>query len=144
MYCLIRFLILFIRQINLKNQANPQRDYLIFTNINDMKKLLLLLPGLKIKPMLWWISSMCYKVSNLRKILLSFIIQKPDVQGYLHLWMKHKINLFSFPIIVYPNVAWFLIFETFCLGRSKTYLHQTFTECVSNQYAHFDVSICQM
>ena len=26
----------------------------------------------------------------------------------------------------------------------KPYLHQTFTECVSNQCTHFDVSICQM
>ena len=24
------------------------------------------------------------------------------------------------------------------------YLHQTFTECVSNQYTHFDTSICQI
>ena len=26
----------------------------------------------------------------------------------------------------------------------NTYFHKTFTECVSNQYANFDVSICQM
>ena len=26
----------------------------------------------------------------------------------------------------------------------STYLHQTFTECVSNQYTHFNVSTCQM
>ena len=59
----------------------------------------------------------------------------------------------------------YLIFETLCLGRSKrlsyiylknklekwtafvfgsTKLHQTFTECASNQYTHFDVLICQM
>ena len=31
---------------------------------------------------------------------------------------------------------------TFVFG--STYLHQTFTECVSNQYTYFNIFICQM
>ena len=67
-------------------------------------------------------------------------------------------------ILVDPLWARFLIFETVFLGRSatlpyvwkiisqkwaafafgSTYLHQTFTECMFNQYTHFDTSTCQM
>ena len=31
---------------------------------------------------------------------------------------------------------------TFVFGN--TYLHQTFTECVPNQYTHFDIFACQI
>ena len=73
-----------------------------------------------------------------------------------------QLYIFS---VYYPNVAGFFILKILCLGRSitlpyvwwkkmlqkwtrfvfsSTYPHQTFTECVSNWYTHFDVSICQI
>ena len=45
---------------------------------------------------------------------------------------KIKNSVFSFYLLCI-----FLIF-------SSTYLHQTFTECMSNQYTHFDISTCQV
>ena len=68
-------------------------------------------------------------------------------------------------ILLYPKLTEFLIFEfltlfgqvkniALCLKKisekwtafvfGSTYPHQTFTECISNQYARFDVLICQM
>ena len=63
----------------------------------------------------------------------------------------------------YLSVAGFSIFETLCLSRLKnspisekisqkwtefvfgnTYLEKKFIECMSNQYAHFNISICHM
>ena len=56
-------------------------------------------------------------------------------------------------ILNYPNVAWFFIFDILCLGRAKTKtyvwknihkMNGIFTECLSNQYAYFDILKCQM
>ena len=49
--------------------------------------------------------------------------------------LKYLLKVKYF-ILVYLNIA-------LCL-KIKVYLHQTFTECVYNKYAHFDISLCQM
>ena len=48
--------------------------------------------------------------------------------------------------VVDPNGDGFSIFETIFLRHLNlvTNLHQTFTEWVSSQYTHFDISTCQM
>ena len=77
----------------------------------------------------------------------------------LYVGLKYLLKV-SYIILYYPKVARFFIFETLCLGSSKTLPYvwkkyhknewhlrlvtQIFTECVSNQYTHFDISKYQM
>ena len=88
------------------------------------------------------------------------LFKKPLTVAVYSRGLKYLLKILYF-IQNYSNVAGFLIFKTICLGRSKTlsekitqkwtvfvfgntYLHQTCTECVSDQHAHFDVLICQI
>ena len=63
---------------------------------------------------------------------------------------------FRYIILVYPRRIFFNLKHCFCYGmetlpyvwnkyyKKDRHLHPTFTECISNQYTHFNIFTCQM
>ena len=107
----------------------------------------------------WDKSEKCLSVSN--SGILSAVICYPHMSCAAYTSLCRGLEYSSLKvryIIVVDSVQdGFLIFDTVFLGMSEKlntkwaalafgskYLHQTFTECVSNQKTHFDISTYQM
>ena len=97
--------------------------------------------------------------AKIRNICLS-VISVFCLSSEVHLQPTQGLKYFlEIPYFIQnnPNFVGFLIFETLCLGRSKTlgifthywrpfmsellYFHQTFTDCVPSWCTHFDVNM---
>ena len=90
-------------------------------------------------------------------VLFFVVYSLPTAYTSLYRGLEHLLQIPHF-IKNHLNVVGSLIIDTIPEGRSaalpylfennitkmNTHLNQTFTDCVFNQYTHFDVMICQM
>ena len=82
--------------------------------------------------------SLCSGLEYLLKVRYIIVVDSKEI-GFFHFWNCFPVQGGNTALRL-KNISqkW----AEFAFG--STYLHQTFTECVSNQYAHFYIFTCQI
>ena len=92
----------------------------------------------------------CLSLGNFGVLSVIVVCSAPIALTSLGRGLKYLLKV-PYIILDYPNVSEFLIFQTLCLGSSKTLSYVwkdykikingicVFTEFMSNRYVHFDI-----